>query len=80
MSATPDLAELTATAALRSDVQQKLQVDALKRSLSGAKTKETKLREACQGFESVFLSQLFKEMRSTLPKGGLLHGQFEEQY
>lgn len=80
MSATPDLAELTATSALRSDVQQKLQVDALKRTLSGGKTKEGKLREACQGFESVFLSRLFGEMRATLPKGGLLHGQFEEQY
>jgi peptidoglycan hydrolase FlgJ len=80
VSATPDMAELAATSALRSDVQQKLRVDELKRTLSGGKTKEAKLREACNGFESVFLSRMFTEMRATIPKGGLLHGQYEEQY
>lgn len=73
-------AELAANASLRDDVQQKLRVDELNRTLSGGQTKEKKLREACQGFESVFLSKLFSEMRATVPKDGLLHGQYEDQY
>lgn len=81
MSLSPDMgAELAANSSLRDDVQQKLRVESLKRSLAGGQTKEAKLREACQGFESVFLSKLFSEMRSTIPKNGLLHGQYEEQY
>lgn len=80
MRAVPGMTALADNAALSDDVRQKLQVEALKQSLSGAKTKETKLREACQGFESLFLSRLFSEMRATVPKNGMLHGQFEEQY
>jgi peptidoglycan hydrolase FlgJ len=73
-------AALPADSTLRDDVQQKLRVDELKRTLDGGRTKEKKLREACEGFESVFLSKMFSEMRSTIPKDGLLHGQYEEQY
>jgi len=80
MAVSPASAELAANAALQSDAQQKLRVDALNRALAGGVSKEKKLREACQGFESLFLSQLFKEMRATVPKTGILHGQFEEQY
>jgi len=80
MSLSPATAEMAANAALQSDVQQKLRVDALNRALAGGPSKEKKLREACEGFESVFLSRLFNEMRATVPKGGLLHGQYEDQY
>ena len=38
-----------------------------------------KLREACEGFESVFIQKMWQEMRNTLPKNGLLHGR-DEQY
>jgi Rod binding domain-containing protein len=40
--------------------------------------KEKKLREACEGFESVFIQKMWQEMRNTLPKGGLLHGREEK--
>ena len=81
MSFTLDMgADLPANASLSDDVQQKLRIDALKRSLGGTPTKEAKLREACQGFESVFISKLFSQMRATVPKDGLLHGQYEDQY
>ncbi len=30
-----------------------------------------RLKKACQLFESMFLNELFKEMRKTIPKGGL---------
>ncbi len=75
------LGDLAAKAALNDDVAQKLRIDALQQNLSGGgKTKDAKLREACQGFESVFLSKMFAQMRATVPKDGMLHGQYEEQY
>ena len=36
--------------------------------------KEKKLREACEGFESVFIQKMWQEMRKTIPQGTLLHG------
>ncbi len=33
---------------------------------------EKKLKEACQGFEAIFLSSMLKSMRQTLPGDGLL--------
>ena len=41
--------------------------------------KAKKLREACEGFESVFIQKMWQEMRNTLPRNGLLHGR-EEQF
>ena len=81
MSAPEGMADLAATSALQGDVAQKLQIDALQKSLSGGgDAKEAKLRKACQGFESVFISKLFAQMRATVPKDGMLHGQYEDQY
>lgn len=80
MSAPEGLADLTARTALQDDVAQKLRIDALQKNLTGGSTKEAKLREACQGFESVFISKLFAQMRATVPKDGMLHGQYEDQY
>lgn len=40
--------------------------------------KEKKLREACEGFESIFIQKMWEEMRKTLPKSTLLHGKEEE--
>ncbi len=40
--------------------------------------KARKLREACEGFESVFIQKMWQEMRNTLPKGGLLQGREEK--
>lgn len=34
--------------------------------------REKNLRKACADFESIFISQLFKTMRSTVPSGGPL--------
>ncbi|MDR1777279.1 MAG: rod-binding protein [Desulfovibrio sp.] len=50
--------------------------------LSGKKLspeqKEKKLREACEGFESVFIQKMWQEMRKTVPQDGLLHGREEK--
>ncbi|NDY42266.1 flagellar biosynthesis protein FlgJ [Dissulfurirhabdus thermomarina] len=37
------------------------------------------LRAACRDFEAVFLRQLLKAMRKTVPKSGLLDGGFREE-
>ena len=42
--------------------------------------KAKKLREACEGFESVFIQKMWQEMRNTLPKNGLLHGRDEQHW
>lgn len=37
---------------------------------------DKKLRETCQEFESLFVSMMMKEMRKTVPDGGLLSSSF----
>jgi flagellar protein FlgJ len=34
--------------------------------------RDKKLRKACRDFESIFLFNLFKEMRKTIPRSGML--------
>lgn len=40
--------------------------------------KAKKLREACEGFESIFIQKMWQEMRNTVPKSGLLSGREEK--
>lgn len=42
--------------------------------------KERKLREACQGFESIFIQKMWQQMRATLPQNGLLHSRDEKMW
>ena len=37
---------------------------------------ETRLLEACRDFEAIFLGELLKSMRKTVPQGGLLGNSF----
>lgn len=50
--------------------------------LSGRKldpeARAKKLREACEGFESIFIQKMWQEMRNAVPKGGLLQGREEK--
>ena len=41
--------------------------------------KNRRLRDACEGFESIFIQKMWQQMRATLPKEGLLKGR-EEAY
>lgn len=49
--------------------------------LSGRKldpeAKAKKLREACEGFESIFIQKMWQEMRNAVPKAGLMNGREE---
>lgn len=48
--------------------------------LSPGPSEDKKLEKACQEFEAVFIGQLMKEMRKTVPKDGILDGKYQEQY
>ena len=49
--------------------------------LSHAGKNDSQLREACREMESMFVYYLFKEMRATIPKSGLVgEGKTEEIY
>lgn len=37
-----------------------------------------KLREACEGFESIFIQKMWQEMRNAVPRGGLFQGREEK--
>lgn len=62
--------------------------DALREQLKGLRehvgtsssADPAKLRKACQDFEAVFIGQMWKQMRSSVPKEGLLHSKEEENY
>ncbi|MCA1944532.1 MAG: peptidoglycan DD-metalloendopeptidase family protein [Desulfovibrio sp.] len=61
------------------------QVDQVRHEIAGgdeaaARRKDAKLREACQGFESIFLNKIWTQMRQSLPKEGYLHSKEEEFY
>lgn len=43
-----------------------------------AKAKEKKLREACEGFEAVFVQKMWEGMRASLPKEGPMHSRDEQ--
>lgn len=61
-------------------IRRKLDMDALRKRLGDTSTKEEKLRESCEGFESIFLQKMWEQMRKTVPKEGYLHSKDEEMY
>lgn len=60
------------------DVQNKLTALGGSKNLS-PEAKAKKLREACEGFESIFIQKMWQEMRKTVPQNGIMHGK-EEHY
>ena len=42
-----------------------------KNKMTAEEREAQKLREACQGFEAMFLSMMYKQMRATVPESGL---------
>jgi Rod binding domain-containing protein len=70
----PDLA---GGMARNADAQQRM--DALRRSLNhGAPNdKKEKLREACEGFEAIFIQKMWEQMEATVPEG-FMHSKDEK--
>ncbi|SKA72884.1 peptidoglycan DD-metalloendopeptidase family protein [Desulfobaculum bizertense] len=67
-------------AAQSEELKHKLGLDQLRRNLSSGKAEEKKLREACEGFEAVFMNKLWKQMRQNVPQDGYLHSKEEKFY
>ena len=61
-------------------VQKKLSIDAMKKRVDGGPSKDAKLRDACEGFESIFLQKMWEQMRKNVKKEGYLHSKDEEAY
>lgn len=78
--AKPDLDMAMANVSQEDSLRRKLSVDALRDRLKGDPNKEKKLREACEGFESIFINKLWQQMRKSVPKEGFLHSKEEEIY
>lgn len=53
--------------------------DVVDPSINYAQDKATKLKKACDDFEALFLSQMFKTMRETVPQDGLIKENQGEQ-
>lgn len=61
-------------------VQRKLEVDRLRTNLNGVQDKDAKLREACEGFESIFIQKIWEQMRKNVQQDGYLHSRDEQTY
>lgn len=62
------------------EVRRMLQLDQVRRKLAPGAGEEKKLKEACDGFEAIFLNKLWQQMRKTVDKDGYLHSKEEESY
>jgi len=52
----------------------------LKQSAAVDPKARAKLREACQGFETIFLNKMWEQMQANVPKEGYLHSKEESFY
>ncbi len=78
--AKPDFDIAMANLSQDDPVRKKLALDAVRDRLKGDPDEEKKLREACEGFESIFINKLWTQMRKSVPKEGFLHSKEEEFY
>lgn len=81
MSSTLDMVAMQAGASEQSsrDLQNQLgNVGNLRGRNISPEARAKKLREACEGFESIFIQKMWQEMRNAVPRGGLLQGREEK--
>jgi len=63
------------------DQARMLATQALQNQTSAKSKDPEKMAQTARDFEAIFVQQVFKEMRQTIPEGGLLpRGQSEEIY
>jgi len=53
-------------------------MEAVKKNLMPPVDKEKKLRESCEGFESIFIQKMWEQMRASIPESGFLKGREEK--
>ena len=54
-------------------------VSAAGKATHGVSREEKRLKEACKGFEAIFIHEILKAMRKTIHKSGLLDGGMQER-
>ncbi len=81
MSTLPVDPSLAVQEAAQNDlVRRKMDMDALRKRLGDTRTQQQKLRESCEGFESIFIQKMWEQMRKNVSKEGYLHSKDEETY
>ncbi|WP_462323455.1 rod-binding protein [Desulfoplanes sp.] len=61
-------------------LQDQAKLRRLREELGQGADKEKKLKEATQGFESIFMAKMWERMRATVPKDDYLHSKEEDFY
>lgn len=61
-------------------LQNQEKLTQLRNQIGSGEDKEKKLKDAAQGFESIFMGKLWEKMRATVPKDDYLHSKEEDMY
>lgn len=61
-------------------IRKRLDMDGLRERLNGGPDKKARLREACEGFETVFIQKLWEQMRKNVRQSSYLHSRDEHMY
>lgn len=75
----PSLAQNSAEEQNLKEIKRKADKEIQNLDPNTAAAKEKKLREAAEGFEAIFIQQMWQSMRASLPKEGIMHSR-EEQF
>lgn len=75
----PSLAQNSAEEQNLKEIKRKADKEIQNLDPNAATAKEKKLREAAEGFEAIFIQQMWQSMRASLPKEGIMHSR-EEQF
>ena len=62
------------------DPQMHLPRSAFQDGGKGGQPEQKAMKQICQSFEAFFLQSMFKEMRDTVPQGGLLEQSFSSDF
>ena len=62
------------------DPQMQIPESAFRDEGKGNQAKKNAMKEVCQNFEAFFIQSMFKEMRETVPQGGLLEDSFSSDF
>lgn len=75
----PSLAQNSVEEQNLKEIKRKAEKEIQNLDSNVAAAKEKKLREAAEGFEAIFIQQMWQSMRASLPKEGIMHSR-EEQF
>ncbi len=59
---------------------QRSRMESLGKRKGTPEEERAKMQSACEGFEALFIQKIWDEMRSSLPKDGMMHSKEEEQW